>query len=221
MADSRRVRQIKELLVILNRAGIRDRNVLLAIATVPRERFVPDELASHAWENRPLPIGEDQTISQPLIVAVMTQALRLHGSERVLEIGTGSGYQTAILCELSRSVISIERRANLAETAAERLRTLGYQQARIIVADGSLGWPEDAPYDRIIVAAAAPGIPPSLLEQLSPEDGARLVIPIGTNDNQELVVIDRIGGELYRQDLGPVRFVPLIGTEGWDKPGFV
>jgi protein-L-isoaspartate(D-aspartate) O-methyltransferase len=221
MADSRRVRQIKELLVILNRAGIRDRDVLLAIAMVPRERFVPAELAGHAWENRPLPIGEDQTISQPLIVATMTQALRLHGTERVLEIGTGSGYQTAILCELSRSVISIERRANLAETAAERLRTLGYQQARVIVADGSRGWPEDAPYDRIIVAAAAPGIPPSLLEQLSPEDGARLVIPIGTDDNQELVVIERIGGELYRQDLGPVRFVPLIGTEGWDKPGFV
>lgn len=221
MADSRRVRQIKELLVILNRAGIRDRDVLLAIATVPRERFVPPELAGHAWENRPLPIGEEQTISQPLIVAVMTQALRLHGTERVLEIGTGSGYQTAILCELSRSVISIERRASLAETATERLRTLGYQQARVIVADGSRGWPENAPYDRIIVAAAAPGIPPSLLEQLSPDDGARLVIPIGTNVDQELVVIERIGGELYRQDLGPVRFVPLIGTEGWDKPGFV
>ncbi len=221
MADSRRVRQIKELLVTLNRAGIRDRDVLLAIATVPRERFVPAELAGHAWENRPLPIGEDQTISQPLIVATMSQALRLHGTERVLEIGTGSGYQTAILCELSRSVISIERRANLAETAAERLRTLGYRQARVIVADGSRGWPEEAPYDRIIVSAAAPGIPPSLLDQLSPEDGARLVIPVGTGDNQELVVIERIGGELYRQDLGPVRFVPLIGTEGWDKPGFV
>ncbi len=221
MTESRRVRQIKELLVTLNRAGIRDRDVLLAIATVPRERFVPAELAGHAWENRPLPIGEHQTISQPLIVATMTQALRLHGTERVLEIGTGSGYQTAILCELSRSVISIERRANLAETAAERLRTLGYRQARVIVADGSRGWPENAPYDRIIVAAAAPGIPPSLLEQLSPEDGARLVIPVGTNDNQELIVIERIGGELYRQDLGPVRFVPLIGTEGWDKPGFV
>ncbi|CCF83085.1 protein-L-isoaspartate(D-aspartate) O-methyltransferase [Nitrolancea hollandica] len=221
MADSRRVRQIKELLVTLNRAGIRDRDVLLAIATVPRERFVPAELAGHAWENRPLPIGDDQTISQPLIVATMTQALRLHGTERVLEIGTGSGYQTAILCELSRSVISIERRANLAETAAGRLRTLGYRQARVIVADGSRGWPEEAPYDRIIVAAAAPGIPPSLLEQLSPEDGARLVIPVGTGDNQELIVIERIGGKLYRQDLGPVRFVPLIGTEGWDKPGFV
>ncbi len=221
MADSRRVRQIKELLVTLNRAGIRDRDVLLAIATVPRERFVPAELAGHAWENRPLPIGDDQTISQPLIVATMTQALRLHGTERVLEIGTGSGYQTAILCELSRSVISIERRANLAETAAGRLRTLGHRQARVIVADGSRGWPEEAPYDRIIVAAAAPGIPPSLLEQLSPEDGARLVIPVGTGDNQELIVIERIGGKLYRQDLGPVRFVPLIGTEGWDKPGFV
>ena len=220
MADSRRIRQIKELLLMLNREGIRDRDVLLAIAAVPRERFVPAELAGHAWENRPLPIAEEQTISQPLIVATMTQALRLHGTERVLEIGTGSGYQTAILCRLSHSVISLERRAGLAEAAAERLRTLGYEQARVIVADGSQGWPENAPYDRIIATAAAPTIPPSLLEQLSPDDGARLVIPIGENDEQELVVIERIGGQLYRNDLGPVRFVPMIGTEGWSPPGF-
>lgn len=221
MADSRRVQRIKELLLILNRAGIRDRAVLLAVATVPREQFVPNELATHAWENRPLPIGEEQTISQPLIVAMMTQALRLHGTERVLEIGTGSGYQTAILCELSHSVISLERRARLATVAAERLRTLGYERARVIVADGSQGWPEGEPYDRIIATAAAPRIPPSLLEQLSPGDGARLVIPIGKNDDQELVSVERIGGQLYRQDLGPVRFVPLIGTEGWSPPGFV
>lgn len=221
MSESRRVRRIKELLLLLNRAGIRDRDVLLAIAAVPRERFVPDELAGYAWEDRPLPIGEEQTISQPLIVATMSQALRLTGTERVLEIGTGSGYQTAILCELSRSVISIERRAGLAEAATERLRTLGYEQAQVIVADGTQGWPEGAPYDRIIVAAAAPKIPPSLLEQLSPEDGARLVIPLGTNHDQKLVVIERIGGELYHHDLGLVRFVPLIGMEGWQSPGFV
>lgn len=221
MANSRRVQQIKELLLLLNREGIRDRDILLAIAAVPREQFVPARLARHAWENHPLPIGEEQTISQPLIVALMTQALRLRGTERVLEIGTGSGYQTAILCELSQSVISLERRAGLATAAAERLERLGYTRARVIVADGSQGWPEEAPYDRIIVSAAAPDIPPSLVEQLSPDDGARLVIPIGKHDDQTLVIIERTGGKLYRQDLGPVRFVPLIGNEGWKPPGFV
>ncbi|MBX6341425.1 MAG: protein-L-isoaspartate(D-aspartate) O-methyltransferase [Thermomicrobiaceae bacterium] len=215
MVESERTRRIKHLLRELNEGGVRDRAVLLAIAKVPRERFVPREIARYAWENRALPIGEGQTISQPLIVALMTQALRLTGGERVLEIGTGSGYQTAILCELAGSVVSVERHERLARAAAQRLSDLGYRNVRVVVGDGSLGWPEAAPYDRIVVTAAAPRVPPSLLAQLSPSDGARLVIPLGGGQEQELVVLERRGGELERASLGPVRFVPLLGAEGW------
>ncbi|GBD16501.1 Protein-L-isoaspartate O-methyltransferase [bacterium HR26] len=215
--ESPRTRQIKELLRELHRNGVRDQRVLLAIAKVPRERFVPPELRERAWENRPLPIGAGQTISQPLIVGLMTQALQLDGDERVLEIGTGSGYQAAILAELASSVISIERDPLLAHSAAERLRQLGYQHAEVYVGDGSKGWPAGAPYDRIIVTAAATRVPPALLEQLSPADGARLVIPIGDSEHQQLYLFERRGGTLHQIDLGPVRFVPLV--EGEDGPG--
>lgn len=217
MSEMSRTEQIKALLAHLNREGIRDRDVLMAMATVPRERFVPPELVPLAWADRALPIGEEQTISQPLVVAMMTQALRLTGRERVLEIGTGSGYQTAILCELAGEVISIEVIPSLARQAVARLRDLGYQNVHVIVADGSGGWPAGAPYDRIIVTAAAPQIPAALLAQLSPAEGARLVIPVGPEEEQALLVIERRRGRLHRTDLGPVRFVPL--TSGPGEPG--
>lgn len=210
MSDSPRTRQIKDLLRSLNRAGVRDRDVLLAIATVPREYFVAPSLRPVAWTDHALPIGAGQTISQPLVVGLMTQALRLTGTERVLEIGTGSGYQTAILCELARWVLSIERHTSLAIQARRRLDALGYRNVAIIVADGSEGWPPAAPFDRILVTAAAREVPESLLEQLSPDDGARLVIPVGPPDEQELLVIERREGRFHRNSLGPVRFVPLV-----------
>lgn len=218
MSDSPRTRQIKDLLRHLNRAGVRDRDVLLAIATVPREHFVPPSLRSVAWADRALPIGAGQTISQPLVVGLMTQALRLSGRERVLEIGTGSGYQTAILCELAGWVLSIERHRSLALAAQRRLTELGYRNLAIIVADGSEGWAPAAPYDRILVTAAAREIPAALLEQLAPTDGARLVVPVGPPEEQDLLVIERQGGQLRQHSLGPVRFVPLIsGTSRPDE----
>ncbi|MDI3338899.1 MAG: protein-L-isoaspartate(D-aspartate) O-methyltransferase [Sphaerobacter sp.] len=210
MADGSRTRRIQELLVALNRAGVRDRDVLLAIAKVPRERFVPQALRPFAWDDRPLPIGLGQTISQPTVVGLMTQALRLTGTDRVLEIGTGSGYQTAILCELAGWVLTIERHPALATAARRRLVALGYRNLAVIVADGSAGWPPAAPFDRILVTAASPGIPTALLAQLSPADGARLVVPVGPPEGQELLVIERHEGQLRRRSLGSVRFVPLV-----------
>lgn len=212
-----RTERIKHLLRELNEAGIRDRRVLTAIATVPRERFVPDELLNQAWDNRALPIGEDQTISQPLVVAMMTQALRLTGSERILEIGTGSGYQAAVLAELGDSVVSVERFESLAEKARATLATLGVDNVEIVVGDGTQGWAAGAPYDRIIVTAAAPHIPGSLVDQLAQVDGARIVIPIGTAREQDLFIFERAGSNLRDINLGPVRFVPLIGEEGWQE----
>jgi protein-L-isoaspartate(D-aspartate) O-methyltransferase len=215
MSSPRRTRTIKRLLKELNDAGIRDRRVLLAMASVPREKFVPAELASHAWENRALPIGEAQTISQPLIVALMTQELRLSGDQNVLEVGTGSGYQAAIICELARQLVTIERHPNLAQQARDRLASLGYENVEVVVGDGTTGWEPGAPYDRILVTAAAPYLPRPLMAQLSHQDGARIVIPIGTAEDQSLVAYERQSGELVAHDLGPVRFVPLIGSEGW------
>jgi protein-L-isoaspartate(D-aspartate) O-methyltransferase len=209
-SDSPRTRHIKDLLRELHRHGVRDPRLLLAIATVPRERFVPRELRERAWENRPLPIGAGQTISQPLIVGVMTQALQLDGDEHVLEIGTGSGYQAAVLAELAASVTTIERDPALAQRAAERLRQLGYRNVEVHVGDGWKGWPANAPYDRIIVTAAATRLPPALLEQLRDAEGARLVIPIGDSAHQQLYLFERRGGRLQPSDLGPVRFVPLV-----------
>jgi protein-L-isoaspartate(D-aspartate) O-methyltransferase len=207
--------QIKQLLRDLNRSGIRDRRVLTAISAVPREAFVSPQSVHHAWENRALPIEEGQTISQPLIVALMSQALNLSGDERVLEIGTGSGYQAAILAELAHEVISIERFERLAEQARERLSQLGYSNVTVVVGDGTLGWPEGAPFDRIIVTAAAPHLPRPLEEQLSGADGSRIVIPIGDAQDQDLVIYERYGAQLREINLGAVRFVPLIGEEGW------
>lgn len=202
---------------LLRRLGkeIWDRQVLQAIGKVPRESFVPLESRHLAYANVPLLIAHGQTISQPSIVALMTQSLHLRGTERVLEIGTGSGYQTAILAELARLVISVERFEGLAETTRERLTSLGYTNVEVHVGDGTLGWPGGAPYDAIIVTAGAPRIPESLLDQL--DAGGRLVIPVGTRFDQDLLVLTRRGASFERRNLGPCRFVPLTGKAGWSE----
>lgn len=207
----------RELVETLRNKGIRDERVLEAIGRVRREAFVPPRLAEHAYDNTALPIGHHQTISQPLIVALMTEALGLHGSERVLEVGTGSGYQAAILAELAGRVVSIERVPELLAAADAILSRLGYRNLELHVADGSLGWPAGAPYDRIIVTAAGPEVPSSLLRQLAV--GGRLVIPVGQRSDQNLVVIERTDDGFVETSLGPVRFVPLVGAGGWpDAP---
>ena len=196
----------------LERMGIRDRRVLGAVEEVPRHLFVPPPLRSEAEADRPLPIGHGQTISQPFIVAFMTEALRLTGDERVLEVGTGSGYQTAVLSLLAREVFSIEIVPELAARASELLlRTLELTNVRLRVGDGRLGWPEAAPFDGIIVTAAPGSIPEPLREQLAP--GGRLVIPVGADpDLQVLKVLQRgDDGVSQETDLLPVRFVPLTG----------
>lgn len=180
---------------------------------VPRELFVEPGDQHLAYSNIPLPIAHGQTISQPYIVALMTQSLYLRGTEKVLEIGTGSGYQTAIIAELARYVISLERQEGLAERARQRLALLGYHDVEIIVGDGTLGWPAGAPYQGIIVTAGAPRVPQALLEQL--DDGGRLVIPVGTRFDQELLLLTRRGDRLEERNLGLCRFVPLTGEEGW------
>lgn len=192
---------------------IQDERVLRALARVPRHLFVPPDLQAHAYEDAALPIAQGQTISQPFIVALMAAALWLHGAERVLEIGSGSGYAAAVLAELSAAVISLERQPLLAETAADLLHDLGYATISVIKADGSVGWPAAAPYDAISVPAGAPDVPAALLQQLA--DGGRLVIPVGPPDEQRLIRVVRHGSEFTRDDLGAVRFVPLIGAAGW------
>lgn len=194
---------------------VSDRRVLDAVAKVPRERFVPEELRVHAYENRPLPIGYGQTISQPLIVALMTQALGLVGNEKVLEVGTGSGYQAALLSHLARKVFTVERVAQLAQRAQQTLAELGFTNVRVRVADEVLGWPEEAPYDAIIVTAGAPRVPQELLEQLS--TGGRMVIPVGSRDLQELVRVERGPEGPVLANLGPCRFVPLMGAGAWSE----
>ena len=199
------------------RTSITDERVLRAMERVPRERFVPPEHRDMAYEDIPLPIGAGQTISQPFIVALMTEALGLTGTEKVLEIGTGSGYQAAILGCLAGKVVTVERFPDLAEGAAEKLRELGLLNVDVHVARESLGWPEEAPYDAIIVTAAAPRVPQSLLDQLT--DGGRLVIPVGTRWDQELLVVTKRADCITRTSLGGCRFVPLIGSEAWPEDG--
>jgi protein-L-isoaspartate(D-aspartate) O-methyltransferase len=203
----------KDRLLAELRHDIRDERVLAAIASVPRAKFVSDDLRAFAYENRPLPIGHGQTISQPLIVAMMTEALDLKGDEKVLEVGTGSGYQAAILAELTARVVTVERIAPLAEQAAAVLAELGYDNVQVHLAGDTLGWPEEAPYEGILVTAAAPDVPPSLVEQLAPQ--GRLVIPVGSHDVQELLLVANSAGGLNAKRLGPCRFVPLVGAGGW------
>lgn len=193
--------------------GIHSPRVLEAMQSVERHLFVPPEHASRAYADEPLPIGEGQTISQPFMVAAMAEALSLEGHERVLEIGAGSGYQAAVISLLAREVIAVEAQHQLAASARARLARLSYVNARIEVGDGSLGWPSGAPYDAIVVTAAAPAVPPPLIEQLA--EGGRLVIPVGSADQQELLRIVKRGGITARQSLYACRFVPLLGRHGW------
>lgn len=193
--------------------GIRDPRLLEAMRALPRHLFVPAESAAVAYADQPLPIGEGQTISQPFMVAAMTDALELTGAERVLEIGAGSGYQAAILSRLAREVHTVENHATLARMAEERLAQLGFGGVNVHVADGTLGWPAAAPYDAILVSAAAPAVPPPLLEQLVP--GGRLVIPVGDGQQQELWRIRKGARELAPEVLHYCRFVPLVGRHGW------
>lgn len=190
-----------------------DTRVLDAMHLVPREWFLPDRLRHAAYDDGALPVAEGQTISQPYIVALMTQALRLAPHHRVLEIGTGTGYQTAILALLAGRIDTVERIASLAEDARRRLQTLGVENVRAHVGDGTLGMPQYAPFDRIIVTAGSPHVPRSLLDQLA--DDGRMVIPIGEEGFQELIALQKKGGGLAREHLTPCRFVRLVGEEGW------
>ncbi len=196
----------------LKSRGIRDRKVLDAFLRVEREKFVPPEMKETAYDDTPLPIGEGQTISQPYIVALMTEALKLEGNEKVLEVGTGSGYQAAILAEIGCEVYSVERIPSLAEKAKKVLEQLGYK-VNIKIGDGTLGWEEFAPYDRIIVTAAGPDIPKSLISQL--QDGGKLIMPVGDYFSQELILLTKKGKRLIKENLGGCQFVPLKGKEGW------
>jgi len=197
----------------LARRGVTDPRVLAALRRVPREQFVPASHQARAYADSALSIGEGQTISQPYMVAAMTSALKLARDARVLEIGTGSGYQAAILGELAREVITIERKPALAAEASARLTALGYRNVRVLVGDGSEGVPADAPFDGILVTAGAPGLPPSLIGELA--EGGRLVIPIGSQIHQELVVARKVGADVSQTSLFGCVFVPLIGSEAW------
>jgi protein-L-isoaspartate(D-aspartate) O-methyltransferase len=198
----------------LRRRGIDDSRVLAAMETVPREEFVPAAVRDRAYADSALSIGKEQTISQPWIVAAICQAMRLSGSELVLEVGTGSGYSAAVLSLLASHVVSVERHEALSGGAAQVRGSLGIANVELVVGDGSLGVPDRAPYDAIAVHATAPAPPPALLEQLA--EGARLVVPIASGEADLLTVLrPRQGGEIIRETIGPCRFVPLIGKEGF------
>lgn len=203
----------------LARRDIRDPRVLEAMLTVPRHRFVPREHRHLAYQDAPLSIGHGQTISQPYIVAFMTQLLYLEGDELVLEIGTGSGYQAALLACLSREVHTVERQPRLAERAAVLLGELGLDNVHVHVGDGTLGWPEQAPYGRILATAAAPAVPPPLFEQLA--DGGRMVIPIGERGGQNLECWIRQDDRLIYRPGPPVAFVPMLGRHGWEEENWL
>ncbi|HDR16518.1 MAG TPA: protein-L-isoaspartate(D-aspartate) O-methyltransferase [Desulfobacteraceae bacterium] len=199
----------------LVRRGIKDKRVLEAMRSLPRDRFVEEALIGEAYNDHPLPIGFRQTISQPYMVALMTESLCLQGFERVLEIGTGSGYQTALLAKLAESVYTIERIPALLDKARVLLSSLGFTNIAYKAYDGTLGWPDRAPFEAVIVTAAGPSIPAPLLDQLA--DGGRLVMPVGSRDGQELVKIVRKGDEYIRHRMGGCRFVNLVGLHGWKE----
>lgn len=212
----RRARMVAQQLAA---RGIADERVLAAMATVPREAFVPESLAEFAYDDTPLPIGEGQTISQPYIVALMAEAARLRPEDRVLDIGTGSGYAAAVLARIAAEVYTIERQERLAVAARERLARLGFANLHVRHGDGTLGWPEAAPFDAILVAAGGPEVPPALRAQLAP--GGRLVVPVGPARRSQtlLRIVRRDGGAFDEEDLGPVAFVPLVGAQGWEGEG--
>ncbi len=195
--------------------GIRDKRVIEAFLKVPRHLFLPSELWEEAYNDYPLPIGEGQTISQPYMVALMTELLMLEGEERVLEIGTGSGYQTAILAELAQEVYTVERIPSLLKRAEETLKGMGYSNIKFKVGDGTRGWEEFAPYDAIVVTAASPDIPSPFLEQLNL--GGRLVLPVGSRYSQDLIRVIKTKRGLRKENMGGCVFVPLIGEYGWKE----
>lgn len=219
MNHSLRVRRTERVRMVrrhLAARGIRDRRVLAAMAWVPRERFVEPSQSVEAYADRPLPIGDCQTISQPYMVALTIEAARPGRRDRVLEVGTGTGYQTAVLARLAGHVWSIERITRLAELAEQRLHGLGIRNVTIIVGDGAAGYPPAAPFDAIVVAAAAPEPPRPLLDQLA--DRGRLVIPVGSLDLQDLMVIERAGDRFEERHAGACRFVPLISPQAFETP---
>jgi len=214
-AEAARVKMVE---LQIRARGVRDPRVLAAFAEVPREAFVPPELVELAYDDCPLPIGGGQTISQPYVVALMTEALALESEHTVLEIGTGSGYAAAVLSRVARRVYTIERLTGLADLARERLAQLGYTNVEVRCGDGTLGWPEVAPFDAVVVAAGGPEVPRALLHQLA--IGGRLVMPVGAARDQELVRVTRHDATHYRrEELGAVQFVPLIGAQGWADSG--
>lgn len=209
--ETARARMVEEQLV---QRGITDERVLSAMRRVPRHLFVEVPLRERAHGDHPLPIGEEQTISQPYIVGLMSQLLELRGQEKVLEVGTGSGYQTAVLAELARRVCSIERLPRLAERARTLLEHLGYDNVWVRVGSGTLGWPDEAPFDRILVTAGGPSIPPPLFQQLG--EGGRMVVPVGDVANQTLTVVEKVRGEMKTRSCGDCKFVKLVGKYAWD-----
>lgn len=204
-----------EMVALLARRGIRDERVLAAMRVMPRHEFVPEQLRSEAYGDHALPVEAGQTISQPYIVALMTELLELEPESRVLEVGAGSGYQTAILASLASEVYAIERIPELAELADERVRRLGFSNVRVVCADGTSGWPEQAPYDAIVVAAGGPSVPEPLVEQLA--IGGRLVLPVGTTVSQRLVRIVKTEHGIREEDHGACIFVKLIGEHGFQE----
>jgi protein-L-isoaspartate(D-aspartate) O-methyltransferase len=205
----------RRLIETLQEQGVTDLAVLRAFDEVPRHQFVPSGVAHRAYEDSALPIGNGQTISQPSVHALSLQALRLNGRGRVLEVGTGSAFQTALLARLAEQVFSIERVPALFDRARETLAQQHVRNVSLLLGDGTLGWREFAPYDGIVVGAASPDVPPAYTEQLA--EGARLVIPVGTREEQTLVGFTKRGRSLERADIIPVRFVPLLGAQGWSS----
>ena len=209
--ETARARMVEEQLV---QRGVTDERVLAAMRRVPRHLFVEEPLRDRAHGDHPLPIGEEQTISQPYIVGLMSQLLELRGPEKILEVGTGSGYQTAVLAELARRVCTIERLPRLAERARALLEQLGYDNVWVRVGSGTLGWPDEAPFDRILVTAGGPSIPPPLFQQLG--EGGRMVVPVGDVANQTLTVVEKVRGEMKTQLCGDCKFVKLVSKYAWE-----
>ncbi len=214
MDEGRYARERERMVEEIAARGVTDPRVLAALRRVPRHRFVQEALRERAYGDHPLPIGEEQTISQPYIVGLMSSLLELTGQEKVLEIGTGSGYQTAVLAELARRVCSIERLPRLAERARATLEGLGYDNVWVRVGNGKLGWPDQAPFDRIIVTAGGPTVPPPLVQQLA--EGGRMALPVGSADNQVLTIVENVGGEIRQRTHGECKFVKLVGKYAWD-----
>jgi len=213
--DMRTEERLRMVQYQIEARGVEDQRVLDAMRKIPRHLFVPGEFREAAYQDRPLPIGIGQTISQPYIVGLMTSLLELKQNDKVLEIGTGSGYQAAILSKLSRSVVTIERLPEIASNAKEILLKLGISNVKVVVGDGTLGYVDDAPYDGIIITAATPDIPAPLIDQLA--DMGRLVAPAGSRDLQQLVRIKKQGGRTSSENFGGVVFVPLLGHHGWQE----